>query len=234
MSRINFGKSINKVAKFWRKNHKISKLPEYIYHITTKKNYEKMCQSGYIKQSQDTYCGWGVFATDIKNLCTQWGKTKLLKNLLNFVDKDGDGNLVMLRIPVKKLMAGKLQARTLVPMISNISGLNFKFIVKARKCMKDGVVSVVDLRNMTKKNLWKKIGMICKGKHLAGAFNSKKPYPYEIIYRGDIPISYAEKVGEGNLGLSDGDKSIRNWFLNFLNFDKEKKFVAGIKKVWRL
>lgn len=94
------------------------KIPRYLYHVTTKKSYEKMLETGSIKDLQ-ACDGRGVFLFDLRNFVKQWKETKevveqprtSLLALISGTKLIGSGDIVMLRIPTSILDARTLKIR---------------------------------------------------------------------------------------------------------------------------
>ena len=62
------------------------KIPRYLYHMTSKKNYESMLKDGFIKTGHDAYLDSnldGIFMFDLKNFIKRAGKgnNKFIKRL---------------------------------------------------------------------------------------------------------------------------------------------------------
>ncbi len=56
------------------------KVPRYIYHITTQKNYRSILNDGLLKTTEDPFCGNGVFAIELINFFKRWKEHKDWKN----------------------------------------------------------------------------------------------------------------------------------------------------------
>jgi len=92
------------------------KLPRYMYHITTKSAYESMLKDGCIKPSQCMDSSSGTFLFDMKNFTRFWRKTPDVveqprTTLLDWVGKTDSEEIVMLKIPTKKLNAQTMRLR---------------------------------------------------------------------------------------------------------------------------
>ena len=107
-----------------------SKIPKYLYHITTKSNYNSMLESGVIKTSKDVSPMSnlnGVFMFDMKNFAKRWsntwvdygepgqkyniGSVLLGKNSLIQQGADKSSDLVLLRFPTNKFDVKNLSIR---------------------------------------------------------------------------------------------------------------------------
>ena len=90
------------------------KIPRYLYHLTTRKNYNQMLQDGYLKISQNCFRGNGVYMFEMQNMLKHYkdfdGNRNLGLLLQQFVGRDGS-EAVLLRIPTSKIDAGKLVIR---------------------------------------------------------------------------------------------------------------------------
>lgn len=90
------------------------KIPRYLYHLTTRKNYNQMLQNGYLKISKDCPRGDGVYMFEMQNMLKQYkdfdGDRNLGLLLNQVVGRDGS-EAVLLRIPTSKMDAGKLVIR---------------------------------------------------------------------------------------------------------------------------
>lgn len=69
-------KSSGRITKSGKPN-----LPRYLYHVTSRKNYEAMLKSGEIRTSHDACLSSsleGVFMFDLKNFAKRWTSTFLV------------------------------------------------------------------------------------------------------------------------------------------------------------
>lgn len=126
-------------------------IPRYLYHMTTKQNYESILKSGKIHTSPD--CGMsnldGVFMFDMQNFSKRWANTVIqtpnaeanlgtalfCKNICNFEDVTNGLDIVLLKIPTKGMDISKLKVR---PQSANTGILNgdsalYKSIYTRRK-----------------------------------------------------------------------------------------------------
>ena len=93
---------VSKIANSWNTASKRN-VPRYLYHLTTKKNYQQILKDGYIKGKHDVNMTTGVDCGE-----------KLLtfaKALIMQASKDGS-NIVVLKIPTKTLNLNKLKCRS--------------------------------------------------------------------------------------------------------------------------
>ncbi|MBQ8459999.1 hypothetical protein IJ541_07845 [bacterium] len=90
------------------------KIPRYLYHLTTRKNYNQMLQDGYLRISQDCPRGDGVYMFEMQNMLKQYkdfdGRRNLGLLLSLVVNRDGS-EAILLRIPTSKMDVGKLVIR---------------------------------------------------------------------------------------------------------------------------
>lgn len=93
-------------------------IPRFIYHLTTRSNYEKIISTGKLLAKNEELAGKAVFMFDMKNLSKCWRsqffhdkKTELADALVNYVKKD-DSGFALLRIPTSNLSSGKLRVRS--------------------------------------------------------------------------------------------------------------------------
>lgn len=91
-----------------------SAVPRFLYHITSKKNYESMLKDGFIRTSQDAADMTnlnGVFMFDLKNFTKRWCNTGFsmgddfltLAKSLFLKGSSKTSNIVVLKVPTKKL-----------------------------------------------------------------------------------------------------------------------------------
>lgn len=102
-------------------------IPRYLYHMTTKQNYESILKSGKIHTSCD--CSRsnldGVFMFDMQNFSKRWantviqtpnakvnlGSVLLCKKIRDFEDASKGLDIVLLKIPTKGMDISKLRVR---------------------------------------------------------------------------------------------------------------------------
>lgn len=191
------------------------KIPRFIYHMTNKKNYESIVSEGVIKTSEDPLLGQGVFTIELTNFFKRWRRShfwhddSLQQSLLQQVSKGRD-EIVILRIPTANLDADRLVIR------SQNRLLGWQESDK-------GEVANRQIKNMTRKpqpnstNWSEKIRCALRdiiteqesekyASHLTSGTPAKMSGLYkqrkealEYVYMDNIPISYAEKIGEVNL-----------------------------------
>lgn len=102
-------------ANISRKTVGKHKIPRFLYHITTKDNYNKMMQDGYIQISKSCTRGQGLYLFEMQNMIKHYKDfdgERNLGRLLNQVIANSGNEAVLLRIPVSILDAGKLAIRS--------------------------------------------------------------------------------------------------------------------------
>lgn len=119
---------VKSVQEAFNKNN--SKIPKYLYHVTTKSNYNSMLKSGVINTSKDVSPLSnldGVFMFDMKNFAKRWlntwvgygnsdekyniGSVLLGKNSLMQQGADKSSELVLLRFKTNNFDINKLRVR---------------------------------------------------------------------------------------------------------------------------
>ena len=90
-----------------------------------------MQKCGYIDTTSDRYLAKAgekaIFTTDLDNLITKWntaskcGDNSLLLKLLKFCDKNKSNDLVIMKIPTKKL---KYRSKTKLPTLTTFQKIN--------------------------------------------------------------------------------------------------------------
>lgn len=150
-------------------------VPRYLYHLTTKNNYQQMLKDGYIKGYHDEDIRTnlsGIFMLDLRNFTKRWMTTGIdcgeqlltfAKCLIMQASKD-DSNIVALKIPTKTLNMSKLKCRSQISE-NNIHITNGDFATNQ--------------------------------KHY-----TRKKEPIEYICETDIPIKNATKIGEADTGFN--------------------------------
>ena len=134
------GRTIVKNSKIIKKTGKPD-LPRYLYHMTTKQNYDSMLKSGKIYTSHDAGMSSleGVFMFDMQNFSKRWANTMiqtpnakanlgtalLCKNITEFKNMTKGIDIVLLKIPTKGMDISKLKVRPqLAPTELNAGILN--------------------------------------------------------------------------------------------------------------
>lgn len=179
------------------------KIPRYIYHMTSKANYESMLRDGYIKTSDyKLHVDKGIYAFDLPNFYKRWGINKdwgyddlqriILRHIVKWTNsaQSGSSDLVILRIPTSNLDIDKLSVRSLNKLFSFEQTETF-------------------FRNLGPK----------LQEHLAGNTPAREAPLYtrrkdaiEFIYKDNIPIENAEQIGN---------------IVNVAELRKDDKFTAN-------
>ena len=90
------------------------KIPRYLYHVTTRANYESMLKTGSLRVSDPGGLGAGVYMLELQNMIKHYGNHKGyrgLERLLGQASLQGGNELVLLRIPTTNLNASRLAIR---------------------------------------------------------------------------------------------------------------------------
>ena len=90
------------------------KIPRYLYHVTTRPNYESMLKTGTLRVSDPGGLGSGVYMFELQNMINHYGNHngyRGLERLLEQASLHGGDELVLLRIPTSKLNASRLAIR---------------------------------------------------------------------------------------------------------------------------
>ncbi len=177
-------------------------VPRYLYHLTTKNNYQQMLKDGYIKVNHDADIRSnlnGIFMLDLKNFTKRWmsmgidcGEHLLTfaKALLMQASKDGS-NIVVLKIPTKTLYLNKLKCRSQISK-NNTHIMNGDFATNQ--------------------------------KHY-----TRRKEPIEYICETDIPIKNATKIGEADTGFNL-EKALEELSEDYSKRIDEKKILKTLFK----
>lgn len=187
-------KSSGRITKSGKPN-----LPRYLYHVSSRKNYEAMVKSGEIRTSHDACLSSsleGVFMFDLKNFAKRWTST-----FFNFEEECAKVNLgsalvcknsdiVVLKVPTKKMNVDKLKVRVQDETKTDYHALNgdsarFQTLYTRRK------------------------------------------KPIEYIYGENIDISDAQKIGELNLELNADNRNELIDFMQKRPFEPLLKLFKG-------
>lgn len=174
-------------------------LPRYLYHVTSRKNYESILKSGEIRTSHDAYLASnleGVFMFDLKNFAKRWtttffdfgeeyGKINLGSTLIS---KNSD--MVVLKVPTKKMDINKLKVRVQDENKSDFHALN---------------------------------GASARFQTLY----TRRKKPIEYIYGQNIKVSETEKIGELKLDFTSDDRDDFLKFVANKPFDSLIKLFKG-------
>ena len=154
-------------------------IPRYLYHLTTKENYNSMLKDGCIKAFHDvdpTTNLNGVFLFDMINFVKKWSSTGPiadflknplpLSNALILKTSVKTPEIVLLKIPIKNFPLEKLRCR-----VQNFgSGITSEHA--------DNGDPATNRKHFT-----------------------RKKFALEYIFRGNIPINEVSKIGEINTGI---------------------------------
>jgi hypothetical protein len=191
------------------------KVPRFIYHMTNKSNYKSMLKDGVIKTTQDDFFGKGVFAIELTNLFKRWrnnkswGGSSLQQQLIQQATKVSD-DIVILKIPTEKLNHDLLKVRSQNALFSWENPVSFTKIIRNADVEKelkqlpkgkDGFGS--KYISILRKKLLEKKGIathLLEGSpaNVSKLFKQRKQ-ALEYIYKEEIPITAAEKIGEVNI-----------------------------------
>ena len=104
-------------------------IPRFLYHLTTKSNYEEIVRSGRLLAKHEATAGSAVFMIDLQNFLKRWSsfyfcneKIKIDKALFDYCKKDWSG-LVLLRIPTQKLKSNALRVRSQAALFAEVERL---------------------------------------------------------------------------------------------------------------
>ena len=130
-------------------------IPRFLYHITSKANYEKILEAGKLKPSHDNFFGDGVFCIELNNFFKRWKKSNswefdsLQEELIKQAAK-GESGLVMLKIPTEKLSWDNLKIRSQNRLFGNV---NMRKEIKAQKYEKMNEYISDEIQKIRKLNL---------------------------------------------------------------------------------
>ena len=233
--------AIGKVAKY------SPKVPRFIYHMTSKKNYDAIMKSGVLKMSEDLMTD-GVFAMELPNFFKRWNGIAPLpqggqNELVEWASKGAD-DFVILRIPTGKLNPDKLKVRSFSNVISWLKDSYGDFHTKAENIWMSELKNYVNNGSIGKapeyrdvvKNLIKNTESKDNVNMLLAKVPANKARHYkqhkhaiEYVYKDNIPADTFEKIGEVNLpelkasAEYDPSKPVRSTFLALLKGTPEVK-----------
>ncbi|MBQ4115558.1 hypothetical protein IJD34_09170 [bacterium] len=203
--------------------------PEFLYHLTNKKNYESMLKTKRLWQGYDKCSGRSVFTFELDNFHKNWNKildsdVEMKARLLKQAAKRGD-DVVLLQIPTNVLKKDKLFIRSQNAyfrcMEKSIYDYNDEKIAKIftpenRKIVQEGKTTFEKLVSDFYKTLVTKNEAPLTAEHILGetpagfaSLLTTKGEPIEYLYREDIMMDSVKKIGEIKLsdyeGLSQTD-----------------------------
>lgn len=207
------------------------KIPRYIYHLTTQRNYQSILKDGRLKTSEDPLYRQGVFAIDLINFFKRWGQNQawgnsiLQADLIEQVRKFTDG-LVILRIPTRNLDTDKLRIRSQNKLFS------WKYaheneIDKIRDSSRGNQLTRLWnlLYNTTTERIANHLTHGAPAKQ-SSLFTRRKE-AIEYIYPENIPTDKIEKLGEIDKNTlryclhSKSSNPVKNIFLELLKYTNE-------------
>ena len=177
-----FVKSSKKPEKVEEKIKEESILPEYLYHLTNKKSYESIMNSGEIKPSEDIIDG--VFMFDMEDFQVNWTNCSSNENLPSFAKSllkqaiKYDNDLVLIKISTNNLDPNKFRIRPQDDVTNFINSNKYRNL-----CM------VYAESGGPFKHKYEFPKDLVEGYSIAEAqrfFNQKRPVEY--IYQGNIKI----------------------------------------------
>lgn len=178
---FNLGRRIIKNGRIIEKTGKPD-IPRFLYHVTSKENYNSILKNGMIKTSYDC-CPVsdlnGVFMFDMKNFSKRWantwidiakyhvnlGKALMTKNIMGSAEFSKSKEIVLLKIPTKKMDINKLKIRP-----------------------QDR--GMLDASN---------IGLLNGDSAIYQSIYTRRKNPIEYIYEENIDVSKIQKIGETTL-----------------------------------
>lgn len=194
------------------------KIPRYIYHLTSKTNYDSILKDGFIKTTNnDVFMkDNAVFAIELTNFFKWWKKVdnsaheSIQDRLIKYTSK-GEKDIVILRIPTEKLNQDSLTVRSQnlafnffnseenEKINSIFESLDKSVIEQSKKCK-----TSKDFLSFYKKYIPERflviIEQLCSG---ISAKNSslfeQRGEAIEYIYKNDIPVETVEKIGQVNI-----------------------------------
>lgn len=183
-------------------------VPRFLYHLTTKKNYESIMKSGELKPYEDLYLRKrGVFLLDLGNFIKDWKSVRyrggniqdIQKALLTQVAKKP--NIVALRIPTAKLNPDDLRIRSQKTFFQRQADeFNEEY----------GKIPEISLKLREK--------MIKHVQHGDSASNvalyKQRKEPFEFIYHAPIQKDNLQLVGETVFKYNDKSRTIKDIFLD--------------------
>jgi len=219
------------------------RVPRYIYHMTSKQNYDSMVKDGFIKKSRDEAIGDGVFATELVNLFKRWrknqawGNSSLMESLIDQVRKDGK-DVVILKIPTSILNIDHLKVRSQNRLFGTFTaaGEDEQFMEYVQSKM--DAIPKEEQQKWAEKSLEIALDAMDEeiSTHLSKGAPAQECQKYkqnkeaiEYIYQEDIDIKDTEKIGEVNIDEIKSQpeynpkKPLWSFFTNLLKGTPEAK-----------
>ena len=217
-----------------------NKIPRFLYHLTTKSNYQKMLETGAMNPAKEGLCGENIFMLDITNFFKRWTKFNLggshQKRLLAHVSGANHEDVVLLKIPTKQLQREKLGIRSQDVLYSNAEYLGAEQVefMKNFNCnSEEELLQLLEKdENAFNKftNIFKRYLHLTKGTQAGNQrlFTTRKD-ALEYIYPETIDIQNVQKIGEINpskfelTGEFNPDKPMQSVFGKLLEGQPEQK-----------
>lgn len=192
------------------------KMPRFLYHLTTKRNYRAIMKDGFLRPHNDALFGEGVCTVDLMNCFKRWQELSCndknyVSYLLNQVSKKKD-KIVIFRIPTTKLKYDKLAIRSqnrlhdfmytdfvydeAIPQSRALGNLFQKGMGRAE----EQELSNTFLKEILKEHNIPNVDHCIHGApaNQAAKYKHRKE-AIEYIYKDSIPASDIEKIGEVDL-----------------------------------
>ena len=206
---IKYLEMLNKRGLNLRKTNP-NKIPRFLYHLTTKSNYQKMLETGAIKPAKEGLCGENIFMLDITNFFKRWTKFNAIggnhqKRLLKKVSGANKQDVVLLKIPTKQLQKEKLGIRSQDVIYSNaeyLGGEQADFMKKFNCHSEEELLHLLENDDDAFKqfaNIFKRYLHLTKGTNAGNQklFITRKD-AIEYIYPEIIDIKNVQKIGQIN------------------------------------
>lgn len=186
-----------------------NKIPRFLYHLTTKSNYQKMLETGAMNPAKEGLCGENIFMLDITNFFKRWTKFNLggshQKRLLAHVSGANREDVVLLKIPTKQLQREKLGIRSQDVLYSNaeyLGGEQVEFMKKFNCNSEEELLQLLEKdENAFDKftNIFKRYLHLTNGTQAGNQrlFTTRKD-ALEYIYPEAIDIHSVQKIGQIN------------------------------------
>lgn len=230
-------------------------LPRFIYHITSKKNYNEIMKSGVLKMSED-FITDGIFTIELSNFFKRWNiltpnYETMQEALINHVSQHIlDRDIVILRIPTSKLNSEKLKIRSQNDLSSWIQDCFDEFEDKTitlidaeyRKYIREGSKGKapkqrdIAIKLIKETETQKNANMLLANIPANEAKHYKQhKHALEYVYKEDIPADRFEKIGEANIQdvknspEYDSSKPVKSVFKALLKGTPEVKGAELLK-----
>ena len=197
-------KIVTPEARIELSKEEIESITKYFYHITSPNNFKSMTNDGFIRASTDSHLhkegNQAVFLLDGQNTLSKWNsihngeERSYITRLLQYCNKDKNGNVLILRIPTSKLDINKIKFRDQDEVLDG-----FPMFQLSRK-EEDEYFGFRRLYEKIHPNQRRPIGKLSsdiflteRSKRLTNGESvseliKKKSKPLEFLYTGNIPI----------------------------------------------